>query len=121
MSFSKLNGVGKQNQDRFNEMEHQNWEQGFEVYDQEFGLLTQQTVPNLLASASFPPTHDNNDDEGQLVRLLDVATGPGFVLSAAVDTLSIDAELPLGKHGVLNGVPTTSTSSLTKHQTKFAS
>ncbi|KAL3770668.1 hypothetical protein ACHAWU_004367 [Discostella pseudostelligera] len=92
MSFSKWNGGGEQpHQDRFNEMEHRNWELGYEVYDQGFGPLTQQTISTLLASADFPPAHHHDDDnEGRLVRLLDVATGPGFVLSAAVDALSLD-------------------------------
>ena len=94
MSFSKWSGGGgEKHQERFNEMEHRNWEQGYEVYDQGFGPLTQQTMSTLLASANFPPAHndDNDDDEGvgRIVRFLDVATGPGFVLSAAIDALSI--------------------------------
>ena len=72
MSFSNWNGIGEknQNQDRFNDMEHRNWELGYEVYDQGFGPLTQQTISTLLASADFPPA---DYDEGRLVRLLDVA------------------------------------------------
>ena len=79
---------GKSNQDRFNAMEHRNWEQGFEAYDQGFGPLTRQPIPTLLAHANFPPA----DGEGRTIfRLLDVATGPGFVLSAAINSaLSID-------------------------------
>jgi ubiquinone/menaquinone biosynthesis C-methylase UbiE len=88
MSFSKwsVGGEEHQHQDRFNEMEHRNWEHGYEVYDQGFGPLTQQAISNLLASADFPPAHHHDDDnEGRLVRLLDVATGPGFVLALSLD------------------------------------
>jgi ubiquinone/menaquinone biosynthesis C-methylase UbiE len=75
------------NQDRFNAMEHRNWEQGFEAYDQGFGPLTRQPIPTLLSHANFPPA----DGEGRTIRLLDVATGPGFVLSAAITSaLSTD-------------------------------
>ena len=70
------------NQHRFNEMEHRNWEQGYDAYDQGFGPLTRQTIPTLLTNAGFPPT---TKDEDRTARLLDVATGPGFVLSAAID------------------------------------
>ena len=78
----------KNNQDRFNAMEHRNWEQGFEAYDQGFGPLTRQPIPTLLAHANFPP----DDGDGRTIcRLLDVATGPGFVLSAAINSaLSTD-------------------------------
>ncbi len=87
--FSNWNGSGEQNQDRFNDMEHRNWELGYEVYDQGFGPLTQQTISTLLAGADFPPAQY---DVGRLVRILDVATGPGFVLSASVDAVSLAAE-----------------------------
>jgi ubiquinone/menaquinone biosynthesis C-methylase UbiE len=69
-------------EDRFNKMEHRNWEQGYEAYDRGFGPLTRQTIPTLLTNAEFPP--DAGGDQ-RTVRLLDVATGPGFVLSAAID------------------------------------
>ncbi|KAL7534408.1 hypothetical protein ACHAWF_004825 [Thalassiosira exigua] len=68
-------------QDRFNKMEHRNWEQGFEAYDQGFGTLTQQTIKYLLSNAGFPPDSDE-------CSLLDVATGPGFVISSAIETAS---------------------------------
>lgn len=47
-----------------------------------FGPLTQQTIPTLLSSAGFPPS---NHEREYPYALLDVATGPGFVLSAALD------------------------------------
>ena len=71
-------------QDRFNDMEHRNWEQGYEAYDQGFGPLTRQTIPTLLRNAGFPSA-SSSSGEGRPIRILDVATGPGFVLSAAVD------------------------------------
>lgn len=69
------------NEDSFNAMEKRNWEQGFEAYDAGFGPLTSQTIPILLNEAGYPPSRGATSD----VRLLDVATGPGFVLSKAVD------------------------------------
>ncbi|KAL3811259.1 hypothetical protein ACHAXA_003358 [Cyclostephanos tholiformis] len=78
--------------DRFNAMEHRNWEHGFESYHQWFGPLTRQPIPALLAHADFPPSADGGEG-GRTVRLLDVGTGPGFVLSAAIDNaLSTDAK-----------------------------
>lgn len=72
------------NNERFNEMEHRNWEQGYEAYDRGFGPLTRQTIPTLLANSGFPPSSPSGGKVGT-PRLLDVATGPGFVLSAAID------------------------------------
>jgi SAM-dependent methyltransferase len=69
--------------ERFLLMEHENWEEGFEAYDNGFGPLTQQTIPTLLSKAGFPPSKD--DKRGYPYALLDVATGPGFVLTAALD------------------------------------
>ena len=78
--------------DRFFQMEHENWEEGFEAYDSGFGPLTQQTIPILLSKAGFPPS--NRHEREYPYALLDVATGPGFVLSAALDhsfKLSVDS------------------------------
>jgi len=83
---SGTNGEENGNQHRFNEMEHRNWEQGYEAYDQGFGPLTRQTIPTLLSNADFPPTAGGSDEDGT-IRLLDVATGPGFVLSTAIDVI----------------------------------
>ncbi len=69
-------------------MELRNWEQGYQAYDQGFGPLTRQAIPTLLAHADFPPA---NGEGRTICRLLDVATGPGFVLSAAINSaLSTD-------------------------------
>lgn len=64
-------------------MEHENWEKGFEAYDSGFGPLTQQTIPTLLSKAGFPPSQ--NQEREFPYALLDVATGPGFVLLSALD------------------------------------
>lgn len=37
--------------ERFFQMEHENWEKGFEAYDVGFGPLTRQTIPTLLSKA----------------------------------------------------------------------
>ncbi|KAL7460636.1 hypothetical protein ACHAXS_001081 [Conticribra weissflogii] len=72
--------------DKFFQMEQRNWEKGFEEYDSGFGPLTRQTIPTLLVNAGFPPKSDENTDDP--FRLLDVATGPGFVLSSALEMVS---------------------------------
>jgi SAM-dependent methyltransferase len=69
--------------DAFFQMEHANWEEGFKAYDDGFGPLTQQTIPTLLSRAGFPPLKHRDGDFPY--AFLDVATGPGFVLSAALD------------------------------------
>lgn len=99
--------------ERFLRMEHENWEEGFEAvslnanilgassshtlrinifysifyycnrkYDSGFGPLTRQTISTLLSKAGFPPA--KNHERDYPYALLDVATGPGFVLSAAL-------------------------------------
>lgn len=78
--------------DRFFEMEQRNWEQGFEAYDRGFGPLTRQTIPALLHYGGFSST-SNILTEGPQFKLLDVATGPGFVLSAAIDA-ALKSDLP---------------------------
>ena len=73
---------GKSNSKRFFDMEQRNWEQGFKAYDQGFGPLTRQTIPTLLSDGGFSPSNVADDRQ---FKLLDVATGPGFVLTAAID------------------------------------
>jgi SAM-dependent methyltransferase len=81
----RLSTQSMTNQDLFNAMEHRNWEQAFVTYDEGFGPLTRQPIPTILTHVNFPPA--DIDDGGQrTVRLLDVATGPGFVLSSAIDS-----------------------------------
>ncbi len=66
----------EQQQDAFRELEHTNWQRGVDAYDKGFGPLTSQAVPELLKSAGFEATSE--------FKLLDVACGPGQVLSAAM-------------------------------------
>ncbi len=65
---------------RFFDMEQRNWEQGFKAYDAGFGPLTRQTIPTLLSDGGFSPYMRHSQ-----FQFLDVATGPGFVLTAAID------------------------------------
>jgi len=74
--------MSSSDEENFNSMEKRNWEQGFEAYDAGFGPLTSQTIPTLLSEAGYSPSNASATSD---VRLLDVATGPGFVLSKAVD------------------------------------
>mmetsp|Transcript_22035 Transcript_22035/g.46376 ORF Transcript_22035/g.46376 Transcript_22035/m.46376 type:complete len:409 (-) Transcript_22035:67-1293(-) len=83
---SSCNEDDEEKHDKFFQMEQRNWEKGFEEYDSGFGPLTRQTIPTLLESAGFPPKSVENTEDP--FRLLDVATGPGFVLSAALEVAS---------------------------------
>lgn len=64
----------------FHELEHQNWQRGVEAYDAGFGALTRQTIPVLLETAGFP----SGPEQHGVKDFLDVATGPGYVASAAL-------------------------------------
>lgn len=57
----------------FRALEHKNWEKAVAAYDKGWGSLTRQCIPELLAAVACAPQ----------VRLLDVATGPGFAAEAA--------------------------------------
>lgn len=57
----------------FKEFEHEGWEHAVSVYSSHFGPLTQQVVSPLLDQVAAGP--------GQ--RLLDVASGPGYVAARA--------------------------------------
>lgn len=57
----------------FAALEHENWEKAVLAYDKGFGPLTRQCIPELLDAVHCKPGS----------RLLDVATGPGFVAEAA--------------------------------------
>jgi SAM-dependent methyltransferase len=59
----------------FRDFEHAGWETVVAEYDDAFGGLTTQAVKPLLDSAGAGPG----------VRLLDVATGPGYVAKAAAE------------------------------------
>jgi SAM-dependent methyltransferase len=59
--------------DAFQQFEHAGWQRAAEHYAGAFGALTMQTADALLDAVAAGPG----------VRLLDVATGPGFIAGAA--------------------------------------
>src|SRR5438045_4125611 len=59
----------------FHEFEQRGWERAADRYGDAFGGLTSQTIPSLLSAAGA----------GKGTRLLDVASGPGYVAAAAAD------------------------------------
>lgn len=59
--------------DAFQQFEHAGWQRAAEHYAGAFGALTMQTADALLDTVGAGPG----------VRLLDVATGPGFIAGAA--------------------------------------
>uniref|UniRef100_A0A6U3U386 Methyltransferase type 11 domain-containing protein n=1 Tax=Skeletonema marinoi TaxID=267567 RepID=A0A6U3U386_9STRA len=97
---NEIKSSGEANEHRFFEMEQRNWEQGFEAYDEGFGPLTCQTIPTLLSDGGFSPANVIESD-GRQFKLLDVATGPGFVLTAAIDA-AIKLDLPEESYSNLN-------------------
>ena len=80
--------------DAFTEFEHKNWQRGVDAYTSGFGPLTSQAVPTLLERAGFLPTTVETDDNdvddtcknniSRTSSLLDVACGPGQVVTAAI-------------------------------------
>lgn len=61
--------------DRFRAFEHEGWERAFAGYAKWFGNLTPGAVPPLLDAAAV----------GEGRRVLDIATGPGYVAGAAAE------------------------------------
>jgi SAM-dependent methyltransferase len=59
----------------FHDFEHAGWQRAADHYGDAFGALTKQTAPDLLDAV-----HATRG-----ARLLDVATGPGFIAQAAAD------------------------------------
>jgi|GEM_PF-190569 len=59
----------------FKQFEHEGWEQSVVAYDSLFGPLTQQLIPCLFRELNFR----------QGDKLLDIATGPGYVAHKAHD------------------------------------
>ncbi len=57
----------------FHSFEQSGWQRAAGRYGDAFGGLTSQTIPRLLAAANVSPG----------TRLLDVASGPGYVAAAA--------------------------------------
>jgi ubiquinone/menaquinone biosynthesis C-methylase UbiE len=73
----------------FQKFEHAGWESVVAEYDASFGSLTAQAIGPLLDSVAA----------GKGVRLLDVATGPGYVAAAAAKrgaaSIGIDFSAPM--------------------------
>jgi len=59
----------------FHQFEQQGWERAADHYGDAFGSLTSQTIPSLLDATGAGPG----------LRLLDVASGPGYVAAAAAE------------------------------------
>jgi SAM-dependent methyltransferase len=71
----------------FTKLEHTNWQRGVDAYHAGFGPLTSQAVPTLLDKAGFlvySSLDDQNQKKVEEESLLDVACGPGQVITAAV-------------------------------------
>lgn len=81
--------------DAFTELEHRNWQRGVDAYAAGFGPLTSQAVPTLLEKAGFPTKEGEARTDGASCSLVDVACGPGQVLSAAI---SNSKSFPLEKN-----------------------
>ncbi|CAE7868726.1 menG [Symbiodinium microadriaticum] len=68
----------------FAELEHRNWQKAVHAYDQGWGSLTRQCIPELLTGVGCQ----------RGCRLVDVATGPGFVAEeaakAGADVVTVD-------------------------------
>mmetsp|Transcript_18424 Transcript_18424/g.53125 ORF Transcript_18424/g.53125 Transcript_18424/m.53125 type:complete len:359 (-) Transcript_18424:91-1167(-) len=74
----------------FLDLELKNWQLATDVYDDGFGPLTCQAVPRLLKGCGFPPCRPPSENVHHH-RFLDVATGPGYVLSSAISIASNSA------------------------------
>jgi SAM-dependent methyltransferase len=74
--------------DAFTKLEHTNWQRGVDAYHAGFGPLTSQAVPTLLDKVGFLVypllLDDQNQKKVEEESLLDVACGPGQVITAAV-------------------------------------
>jgi SAM-dependent methyltransferase len=75
--------------DAFTKLEYTNWQRGVDAYHAGFGPLTSQAVPTLLDKVGFLVLSSFLDDQNQKKvieeeSLLDVACGPGQVITAAV-------------------------------------
>jgi len=75
--------------DPFAELERTNWQIAVDAYDDGFGPLTSQAIPLLLSKAGFPPPPTTTTTTAAAAaaaefRFLDVACGPGYVVSEAI-------------------------------------
>ena len=86
-------------QQAFFDLEYSKWEEAVDMYDEGLGPLTQQTIPTLLAESGYLQRIGalSGHVEGEAkekkktarsTRLLDVATGPGYVLREAMSQLA---------------------------------
>ena len=78
--------------DAFYQLELTNWQRGVDAYSAGFGPLTSQSVPTLLEKGGFG---DGNSAASQDAQILDVATGQGPVIDAAISkakSTKIDAK-----------------------------
>lgn len=80
---SKASNSSADSDDAFYQLELTNWQRGVDAYSAGFGPLTSQSVPTLLEKGGFG---DGNSAASQdaLHILLDVATGQGPVIDAAI-------------------------------------
>lgn len=75
---------GKADEDTFYQLELTNWQRGVDAYSAGFGPLTSQSVPTLLEKAAFGDGLAAGQDDGVQQSILDVATGQGPVIDAAI-------------------------------------
>jgi SAM-dependent methyltransferase len=75
MAISSKTGDYRTVDAAFHDFERAGWEHAADRYGDAFGALTSQTIPSLL----------NAVDAGTGTRLLDVASGPGYVAAAAAE------------------------------------
>mmetsp|Transcript_31896 Transcript_31896/g.64939 ORF Transcript_31896/g.64939 Transcript_31896/m.64939 type:complete len:358 (-) Transcript_31896:55-1128(-) len=77
--------VSSSSADAFTKLEHTNWQRGVDAYNDGFGPLTSQAVPTLLDKVQFPPpTLLGDRSSAENISMLDVACGPGQVLTTAI-------------------------------------
>src|SRR6266487_5816204 len=78
---SKFNSSGPNSMEQkndvaaFKQFEHDGWEQSVEAYDHRFGSLTRQMIMPLI--------RELKPAKGE--KLLDIATGPGYVAAKTLD------------------------------------
>ena len=78
-----LDASGKADEDAFYQLELTNWQRGVDAYSAGFGPLTSQSVSTLLEKAGFGNGLAASQG-GVQQSILDVATGQGPVIDAAI-------------------------------------